>query len=605
VPGLARSLRAVATGAAPNGVANKVALVALGCPKNTVDAEVMLGDLQKKGFQIVRQPRDADVVIVNTCTFVEEAKTESIQAVLEAIELKSTTAKGVVVTGCMAQRYASELATEMPEVDAVVGFESYADISKSIERIISESGFSMPEVSVGTTDVPFRPEWERVRITQKHAAFIRVAEGCDHKCTFCAIPSWRGRFRSKGFEAIMNEARMLAGDGVTELNLIAEDTNQWGQDFGQEDKRRLADLLHSLNEIPQLRRISLLYCYPSYFSDELIDAIASLDKVCKYVDIPLQHISDPVLKAMNRPPMQHTRALLNKLRQRIPDLVLRTTFITGFPGETEEDHKELVKFVKEMKFERAGVFAYSEEEGTPAASFGNQVPHDVKQRRRDELMSLIQNAQEAYSRSLISQELEVVIDKAGEGGFGSIGRTRGDAPDIDCLVYFAQTLPKGSYVKARILDVHGFDLVADLADADEAERLSAIEAENIMKRATGSSSSGLSPGKGGRGDHSSSHGHSHGHSHGETGPALGHTHDGEECTDPSHGHSHGAATAVSVADEPSKGHSHAAPSHELGHSHHGVECTDPSHGHSHGAAKAVGHTHDGEECTDPSHSHGH
>jgi len=188
--GALRSLRAVATGAAPNGVANKVALVALGCPKNTVDAEVMLGDLQKKGFQIVRQPRDADVVIVNTCTFVEDAKSESIQAVLEAVELKSTTAKGVVVTGCMAQRYADELVTEMPEVDAVVGFESYADISSSIERIISQSGFSMPEVSVGTTDVPFRPEWERVRITQQHSAFIRVAEGCDHKCTFCAIPSW-------------------------------------------------------------------------------------------------------------------------------------------------------------------------------------------------------------------------------------------------------------------------------------------------------------------------------------------------------------------------------------------------------------------------------
>jgi len=298
--------------------------------------------------------------------------------------------------------------------------------------------------------------------------------------------------------------------------LIAEDTNQWGQDFGQEDPRRLADLLHSLDQIPQIRRISLLYCYPSYFSDELIDAIASIDKVCKYVDIPLQHISDPVLKAMNRPPMQHTKALLQKLRDRIPGLVLRTTFITGFPGETEKDHAELVKFVKQMKFERAGVFAYSEEEGTPAATMGDQVPEEVKQRRRDELMSLIQDAQEAYSRSLIGQDLEVVIDKPGEGGFGSIGRTRGDAPDIDCLVYFAQTLPVGSYVQARILDVHGFDLVADLADPEEAARLSAIEAEDIMKRATGQGSPGLSPGKGGRGDHSrgdhsSSHGHSHDH----------------------------------------------------------------------------------------------
>ena len=201
------------------------------------------------------------------------------EAVLEAVQLKSSSAKGVVVTGCMAQRYSGELAKEMPEVDAVIGFESYADISKSIERIISQSGFSMPEVSVGSTDVPFRPEWERVRLTQKHSAFIRVAEGCDHKCTFCAIPTWRGKFRSKSFDAIMNEVRMLVGEGVTEINLIAEDTNQWGTDFGQQDKRRLADLLHSLNEIPGIRRISLLYCYPSYFSDELIDAIASIDKV--------------------------------------------------------------------------------------------------------------------------------------------------------------------------------------------------------------------------------------------------------------------------------------------------------------------------------------
>mmetsp|Transcript_96189 Transcript_96189/g.140571 ORF Transcript_96189/g.140571 Transcript_96189/m.140571 type:complete len:568 (+) Transcript_96189:56-1759(+) len=502
------SLQAVATGAAPNGVANKVALVALGCPKNTVDAEVMLGDLQKKGFKIVRQPRDADVVIVNTCTFVEDAKSESIEAVLRAVELKSTSAKGVVVTGCMAQRYAEELSTEMPEVDAVIGFESYADIGKSIERIISQSGFSMPEVSVGSTDVPFRPEWERVRITQQHAAFVRVAEGCDHKCTFCAIPSWRGKFRSKGYEAIMNEVRMLAADGVTEVNLIAEDTNQWGQDFGSKDPRRLADLLHSMNEVPEIRRISLLYCYPSYFSDELIDAIASIDKVCKYVDIPLQHISDPVLKSMNRPPMVHTKELLTKLRQRIPDLVLRTTFITGFPGETEQDHRVLVNFVKEMKFERAGVFAYSEEEGTPAATMLNQVPDEVKQVRRDEIMSLIQDAQEKYSLSLVGKEMEVIIDKAGEGGFGSVGRTRGDAPDIDCLVYFAQTLPVGSYVQAKILDVHGFDLVADLADPVEAERLSAMEADNILKRATGS---GLSPGKGGRGDHASSHAHAHDH----------------------------------------------------------------------------------------------
>jgi len=437
-----------------------VALVALGCPKNTVDAEVMLGDLQKRGFTIVRQPKDADVVIVNTCTFIEDAKKESIQAVLEAVDLKQSTAKGVVVTGCMAQRYASELSGELPEVDAVVGFEKYGDIGQHIEEIIARSGYAMPVVSVGSIDVPFRPEWERVRITQRHAAFIRVAEGCDHQCTFCAIPSWRGRFRSKTFEAIMEEARSLCASGVTELNLIAEDTNQWGQDFGQQDPRRLADLLRALDEIPQLRRMGLLYCYPSYFSDELIDAIASIDKVCKYIDMPLQHISDPVLRAMNRPPRAHTEALVRKLRARIPGLVLRTTFITGFPGETPADHAELVKFIKEQQFERAGVFAYSEEEGTPAATMLSQVPEQVKQDRRDELISLVQKSQRAFARRQVGSTLEIVVDRAGEGGFGSVGRSRADAPDIDCVVYVPETHPPGTYLKVKVVDTFDFDLVA-------------------------------------------------------------------------------------------------------------------------------------------------
>lgn len=233
----------------------------------------------------------------------------------------------------------------------------------------------------------------------------------------------------------MKEAKFLAASGVTEMNLIAEDTNQWGQDFGAEDPRRLADLLYKIAEIDSVVRIRLLYCYPSYFSDELIDAIASIDKVCKYVDIPLQHISDPVLKIMNRPPRKHTENLLEKLRDRIPDLVLRTTFITGFPGETPEDHQELVKFCKSWGFQRAGVFSYSEEEGTPAAEMLDQVPEKRKESQRDELMSLIQDGQRRFSEGLVGKKIEVLIDKPGENGFGSIGRTRFDAPDIDCVVY--------------------------------------------------------------------------------------------------------------------------------------------------------------------------
>ncbi|KAJ1488245.1 hypothetical protein T484DRAFT_1784023 [Baffinella frigidus] len=356
-------------------VASKVALVSLGCPKNVVDAEVMLGDLQKKGFKVVRKPRDADVVIVNTCAFIDTAREESVRAVLEALELKEGSGndvKGVVVTGCMAQRYAEELVIEMPELDAVMGFESYAQIAPQIGEIVERSGMMMPTVMVGDTDVPFRPEWERVRLTQQHAAFLRVAEGCNHKCTFCAIPTWRGSFRSKPFDSILEEARQLSlqllesvleearqlslqrvtelnliaedtTGGVTELNLIAEDTNQWGSDWGETDPRRLSDLLWALDGLEGIRRISLLYCYPSYFSEELIDAIANIDKVCKYVDIPLQHISDRMLKAMQRPSGKHTRELLTKLRARIPGLVLRTTFITGFPGENDEDHAEMVQ----------------------------------------------------------------------------------------------------------------------------------------------------------------------------------------------------------------------------------------------------------------------
>jgi len=467
-------------------VASKVALVSLGCPKNVVDAEVMLGDLQKKGFKVVRKPRDADVVIVNTCAFIDTAREESVRAVLEALELKEGSGndvKGVVVTGCMAQRYAEELVIEMPELDAVMGFESYAQIAPQIGEIVERSGMMMPTVMVGDTDVPFRPEWERVRLTQQHAAFLRVAEGCNHKCTFCAIPTWRGSFRSKPFDSILEEARQLSLQGVTELNLIAEDTNQWGSDWGETDPRRLSDLLWALDGLEGIRRISLLYCYPSYFSEELIDAIANIDKVCKYVDIPLQHISDRMLKAMQRPSGKHTRELLTKLRARIPGLVLRTTFITGFPGENDEDHAEMVQYMTDMGFERAGVFAYSPEEGTPAASMPNQIPDEVKEARRDQLMMLVQRAQRKFARDQVGKTLEVVIDGPGEGGFGSVGRTRADCPDIDCVVHLPHTFKEGTYVEAKISDTYDFDLVGTV----ESEEVTPTpeEADAILSAAAG------------------------------------------------------------------------------------------------------------------------
>ena len=484
-----------------------VALVALGCPKNTVDAEVMLGDLQRSGLKVVREPNEADIVIVNTCAFVEDAKSESIAAVIEAAQIKQdrlTPAKGLFVTGCLAQRYAEELANEvstpqidggdvpfpthafdscalflqLPEVDAVVGFEHYKDLPAQVLDLLNRepvdeaatsaleaisdgrvTSAKRPKVMVGSASVPFRPETERVSLTAQHTAYIRVAEGCDHACSFCAIPGFRGTFRSKPFDTVVAEAERLVANGVRELNLIAEDTNQYGSDWGTKDTRRLADLLHVLAENPQLKWIRLLYCYPSYFSEELIDAIAGIDKVCKYIDIPLQHLSSPVLQRMKRPGGKATRALLRKLRERIPNLTLRTTFICGFPGETNDEHKELVKYARELRFERGGAFSYSSEDGTPAAEMEDQVPDDVREARRDELISLFQDHAEAWANAQVGRRLNVIIDRM--DGLDAVGRTEGDAPDIDGSVRLPEcVLAPGTNLAVDVVAADVMELVA-------------------------------------------------------------------------------------------------------------------------------------------------
>lgn len=454
---------------------HSVALVALGCPKNTVDAEVMLGDLQRNGLRVVKEPNSADIVIVNTCAFVEDAKSESIEAVIKAAKLKQDRKKpvrGLFVTGCLAQRYADELANELPEVDAVVGFEHYADLPRQVLDLLdapivvddSEEATDVGQqrentVLVGSATVPFRSEEERVSLTPNHLAYIRVAEGCDHKCTFCAIPGFRGSFRSKPFDVVLAEVQRLVANGCRELNVIAEDTNQYGSDWGQADGRRLADLLHALADVEDLRWIRLLYCYPSYFSEELIDAIASIDKVCKYIDIPLQHLSAGVLKRMRRPTSQSTIALLKKLRERIPNLTLRTTFISGFPGETEEEHDELVQVARDLKFERGGAFMYSQEEGTPAAEMDGQVQEDVKEMRRDELVSLFQDHATEWAQAQVGRELKVMID--GMDGQDAIGRTQADAPDIDGSVRLPQCLLlPGMEVLAKVTMTDFMELVA-------------------------------------------------------------------------------------------------------------------------------------------------
>jgi ribosomal protein S12 methylthiotransferase len=344
----------------------------------------------------------------------------------------------IIVTGCLAQRYREELAEQLPEVDLVMGFQNYGSLAGTLQGVM---GLPMTEASsegrvqVGEATVPFRPEWDRVRLTPAHTAYLRVAEGCNHACTFCAIPSFRGKFRSKPWQTVLDEARFLVDSGVKELNLIAEDTNQYGMD--RKDGNGLAQLMRELGKLEGLHWMRILYAYPSYFTDELIDEIATNPKVCKYIDIPLQHISNLTLLNMNRPPKEHTVNLLRKLRDRIPGLVLRTTFISGFPGETAEQHRELVDFVKGFKFERMGCFAYSEEDGTPAATLPEQLPQDVRDYRRDELISLQQRIGEDFASSLVGQEVDVIVDGYNDDGW-LIGRTQWDAPDIDPLVFLTE-----------------------------------------------------------------------------------------------------------------------------------------------------------------------
>lgn len=451
----------------------RVSMVSLGCPKNTVDGEVLLGDLFRSGFEITDAHEQADAIVVNTCGFVEDAKDESIETIIEAARMKEEgRVKKVVVTGCLAQRYSEELAEQLPEADLVVGFEKYGGLSASLRDILdAPPDIDMDEyrartrVQVGDATVAFRPEWDRHRLTPRHTAYLRVAEGCSHACTFCAIPGFRGKFRSKPWAAVLEEAKHLVDSGVVELNLIAEDTNQYGMD--RRDGKNLAQLLQELGKLEGLRWIRLLYCYPSYFSEDLIDEIANNPKVCKYIDIPLQHISNLTLLGMNRPPQAHTLQLLHKLRERIPGLALRTTFISGFPGEGEAEHRELVDFCTSFRFERMGCFQYSEEDGTPAAELPEQVPPEVREARRDELISLQQRVGEEWAKSHVGKEIEVLVDGYTEDG-EIYGRTQWDAPDIDPIVFLLAPeegsglapLEVGQLRRCRVLGTSIFDLEA-------------------------------------------------------------------------------------------------------------------------------------------------
>ena len=440
----------------------KVLFISLGCDKNLADSEEMLGLLTGKGHEIVDSEEEAEVIVINTCCFIHDAKEESIENILEMAEYKKAgTCKVLIVTGCMAQRYKEEIIEEIPEVDAVLGTTSYMDILKAIDEACEGRHFQE------FRDINELPEdsGRRVLTTGGHYGYLKIAEGCDKHCTYCIIPSLRVRFRSVPQERLIAQAEHMAEQGVKELILVAQETTMYGTDlYG---KKTLHLLMKELCKIKGIRWIRVLYCYPEEIYDELIQVMKEEKKICHYLDLPIQHASDRILKRMGR---RTTRAQLTatieKLRKEIPDIVLRTTLITGFPGETEEDHQELMEFVDEMEFDRLGAFTYSPEEGTPAETMEDQIPEEIKEERRDEIMELQQEISLEKGNDRIGQELLVMIEGKVSGESAYIARTYGDAPKVDGYI-FVQTgelLMTGDFAKVRVTGALEYDLIGELAD---------------------------------------------------------------------------------------------------------------------------------------------
>ena len=438
----------------------RYSFISLGCPKNTVDSERMLGLLQLDGYELVREPVNADFVVVNTCGFIEEARTESYGAIDEMLELKNKgKLKGVIVSGCLAERQKEELLIDRPGIDALVGVFGREEVTKVADRLMGNH-----EQRSVFRPAPIRalPDTDRLRITPQHFAYLKISEGCDRLCTFCDIPRMRGKHASKPIELVLTEARQLAADGVKELNIVAQDTTYYGMDnYGEP---RLTQLLQELNEVDGIEWIRLLYFYPMYISDELIDVISNSDRIIPYIDMPLQHINDEMLKRMaRRVNKQQTIETIERLRAGIPNLCLRTTMLTGSPGETDEHFEELLEFVKETRFDRLGVFSYSFEEATPSAKLPDHIAADVKENRRETLMLAQQKIMYERNEQLINRRLPVMVDQSVPQQENTwVGRTQADAPEIDSLVFLTgngtQLLP-GQIVDAEIVAVNDYDLI--------------------------------------------------------------------------------------------------------------------------------------------------
>ena len=440
----------------------KIFCVSLGCDKNLVDTEMMLGLLNKDGYTFTDDEHEADVVVVNTCCFIGDAKEESVNTILEMAELKKEgRCKALIVTGCMAQRYKQEILDEIPEVDGILGTSTYDEISSVLKKVLGgsrESCFhdlnALPNVEV-----------PRVVTTGGYYAFLKIAEGCDKRCTYCIIPDLRGSYRSVPMERLIEEAKQLASQGVKELILVAQETTLYGIDLYK--KKSLPKLLHELCKVPGIQWIRIQYCYPEEITQELIETIREEEKVCNYLDIPIQHASDRILKRMGRRTNQkQLREMIASLRSQIPDIALRTTLISGFPGETEEDQEEVMRFVDEMEFERLGVFAYSQEEDTPAAEFPDQVPQELKEERRDEIMELQQEISYEKSQSMIGKVLEVMIEGKVADENAYVGRTYMDAPGVDGLIFINTDLDlmSGDFVRAKVTGALEYDLIGEICD---------------------------------------------------------------------------------------------------------------------------------------------
>ncbi len=454
----------------------KVGMISLGCAKNLVDAEIMLGGVLKEGMEITANAEEADVLIVNTCAFIDSAKEESIEAIFEAHQsrgLKKKAGQKLIVSGCMSQRFSKELVGEMREVDAFLGLDQIAQAGEIISNLLAKPSEVHDDewepLNLVTRKPVYIPDWDtpRFRLTPTHTVFTKIAEGCNHPCSFCVIPQMRGKHRSRTIESVVAEVRALVAEGVKEINLISQDTTYYGMDFWEEkagprqkvDSSKGPTLTRLLRELQKIEGdfwIRLLYTHPAHWSDELIACIAECDKVCRYVDMPLQHIHPRMLELMRRETTsEHIENLIARIRAGIPGITIRTTFIVGFPGETEEEFEYLLDFIKRTRFERLGIFTYSQEEGSRAAKMEDQLPQKVKQARYRKAMKLQQKIAREISEAQVGREMRVLVDQP------LVGRSAGDAPDVDCRVVLTSPAPQGEFITVRVVGTQVYDLVAE------------------------------------------------------------------------------------------------------------------------------------------------